>query len=421
MVYKFCQIIDNLLNINYADDFLDLVALGLIGDMMDLRNFETKYLIEKGLSNIQNPFFKAMIEKQSYVLKNELSPLGVAFYIAPYVNATIRVGSQREKRILFESMLNEKGFQEIESTKRGCKGQKETKVEQSCRNCTNLKNLQKKIRDNILLKTEEKIVNEKLLDNKILIIVFDENDTINKNLTGLIANQLMAKYQRPVLILNKTIYTKKEPSNDWERWLQKNNKQKKDNQVIFEGSGRGYEKSKFKNFKDFLNDSNLILYAEGHQNALGVGILEKNLNKFIEYSNNKLKNVNFNPYYNVDFLYNVNTINKTDILEIADLKHIWGQGIEEPLIMIEGINVPSGSLTLMAKDKHPTLKITLPNGISLIKFGSSEEEYQSLYSNLGCVKINIIGKCEKNIWNGIISPQIMIEDYEVIERAQYYF
>ena len=137
---------------------------------------------------------------------------------------------------------------------------------------------------------------------------------------------------------------------------------------------------------------------------MGVGILEKNLNKFIEYSNNKLKDVNFNPYYNVDFLYNVNTINKTDILEIADLKHIWGQGIEEPLIMIEGINVPSGSLTLMAKDKHPTLKITLPNGISLIKFGSSEEEYQSLYSNLGCVKINIIGKCEKNIWNGIISP-----------------
>ena len=100
----------------------------------------------------------------------------------------------------------------------------------------------------------------------------------------------------------------------------------------------------------------------------------------------------------------INTINKTDILEIADLKHIWGQGIEEPLIMIEGINVPSGSLTLMAKDKHPTLKITLPNGISLIKFGSSEEEYQSLYSNLGCVKINVIGKCEKNIWNGIISP-----------------
>ena len=46
----------------------------------------------------------------------------------------------------------------------------------------------------------------------------------------------------------------------------------------------------------------------------------------------------------------------------------------------EGIKVASNNLTLMSKDKNPTLKITMPDGISLIKFKSSEEEYEKLYS-----------------------------------------
>ena len=42
MVYKFCQFIDNLMATDYADSNLDLVALGMIADMMDMRDFETK-------------------------------------------------------------------------------------------------------------------------------------------------------------------------------------------------------------------------------------------------------------------------------------------------------------------------------------------------------------------------------------------
>ena len=43
------------MNVTYADDLLDLVALGLIADMMDLRDYETKRLIDKGLNHIINP------------------------------------------------------------------------------------------------------------------------------------------------------------------------------------------------------------------------------------------------------------------------------------------------------------------------------------------------------------------------------
>ena len=413
MVYKFCSYIDELMNVDYADQFLDLVALGMIADMMDLRDFETRHLITKGLTNIRNPYFKGMVEKQSYSLKDGISPIGVAFYIAPYVNATIRMGTQEEKLILFESMLDYRGYELISSTKRGCKGQQETRVEQACRNCTNIKSRQTKARD-AALETIERIIEEKkLLDNKILAIKLD-TFSADKNLTGLIANQLMAKYQRPVLLLNKVITP--EPIYDGTDTLIKVVEN-----VSWEGSGRGYDKSKFDNLREFLKESDLVMYAEGHANALGVGIADTHFNQFINYSNQALADFDFTPCYKVDFIFSGSDFRGSDIVEIAELKSLWGQGVEEPLVAIEHINIHNGNVMLMSPDKSPTLKITLPNGTSLIKFKSSQEEYEKLNSETGCITINIVGRCERNIWNGIVTPQILIEDYEIVGQQKYYF
>ena len=395
MVYKFCSYIDELLNVDYADQFLDLVALGEIADMMDLRDYETRHLITRGLEHIRNPYFKGMIDKQAYSLKDGITPIGVAFYIAPYVNATIRMGTQEEKLMLFESMLDYRGYELVPSTKRGCKGQQETRVEQACRNCTNIKNRQTKARDAALENIEQIIKEKNLLDNKILVIKLD-SFSADRNLTGLIANQLMSKYQRPVLLLNKTE----------EGW---------------EGSGRGYDKSKFDNLREFLKESELVMYAEGHANALGVGITDDNFIKFIDYSNQELAEFDFTPCYKVDFIFNGGDFRGKDIVEIAELKSLWGQGVDEPFVAIEHINVYAGNVVLMSPDKSPTLKITLPNGTSLIKFKSSQEEYEKLHSEVGCITINIVGKCERNIWNGMVTPQIIIEDYEIVGEQKYYF
>jgi single-stranded-DNA-specific exonuclease len=159
----------------------------MVADMMDLRDYETRHLITRGLENIRNPYFKGMVDKQSYSLKDGISPIGVAFYIAPYVNATIRMGTQEEKLMLFESMLDYRGYELVPSTKRGCKGQQETRVEQACRNCTNIKNRQTKARDAALENIERIIKEKNLLENKILAIKLDSFEA-DKNLTGLIAN-----------------------------------------------------------------------------------------------------------------------------------------------------------------------------------------------------------------------------------------
>jgi single-stranded-DNA-specific exonuclease len=323
------------------------------------------------------------------------------------------MGTQDEKLMLFESMLDYRGYELIPSTKRGCKGQQETRVEQACRNCTNIKNRQTKARD-AALETIERIIKEKnLLENKILAIKLD-SFSADKNLTGLIANQLMAKYQRPVLLLNKVI-------EDMSMYELDGTPITTREVISWEGSGRGYDKSKFDNLREFLKECEFVTYAEGHANALGVGIYDVFFDNFINYSNQALAEFDFTPCYKVDFIFNGADFKGSDIIEIAELKSLWGQGVEEPLIAIERINLHAGNVTLMSPDKSPTLKITLPNGTSLIKFKSSKEEYETFSTQTGCITINIVGKCERNEWNGIVKPQIIIEDYEIVGEEKYYF
>lgn len=135
-----------------------------------------------------------------------------------------------------------------------------------------------------------------------------------------------------------------------------------------------------------------------------MGINKKYLFDFINDANEKLKTYSFSNNYDVDFIYNAKEIKSKDILDIAELKSYWGQGVEEPLIAIERINITSDNIKLMSPDKNPTLKIILPNGISLIKFKSSLEEYERLKPKNGYITLTAIGRCEENIWNGNISP-----------------
>ena len=394
IVYKFCSKIDELMKIKEADTILDLVSLGMIADMMDMRNFETKHLIQKGLTRIENPFFKALVERQAYSIGETVTPIGVAFYIAPLINATIRVGTQNEKEVMFKAMLNHCAYDMIPSTKRGEKGKTEAIVIQAVRNATNVRNRQKKARDNGFEYVEQIIAANNLDKNKIIVVQVSED--LDKNLTGLIANQLMAKYQKPVLLVRET------------------------DEGLLQGSARGYDKSELKDLKSFLLESGFMEYAEGHAAAMGVGIYKDKVNALVDYSNTVLANYDFSACYDVDYEYMSNDFKAQDIIDIGSMKSLWGKGVDEAMVVIKGIKITSNNITLMSANKNPTIKITLQNGTSLIKFGASQAEFESLKSS-GYTEIDVIGTCAINEWQGMITPQILIKDYEVVGKQDYYF
>lgn len=412
VVWQFCRFIDKHMGVNYADNYLDLVALGMDADMMSMLSKETKHLINKGLKQIKNPFFAAMVDKNSYSIGDEVTPMGVAFYVAPFVNAIVRSGTMEEKELIFKSMLKFKAFEKIPSTKRGHKpGEMEQLYIQAIRTATNVKNRQTRTQDAGLAFLENMIEENNLLDNKVLMFLLKPGD-IDRNIAGLIANKFMAKYQRPCCILTRV--------------------EDENGKISYQGSARGCDKTGVTEFKDMCEKTNCIMFAEGHQGAFGLGIYSHTIGyddeiageaiyQFIDRTNEMLKNTSDEAVYYVDYIYNGHEVNGNHILDIARLNHLWGKDMDEPFIAIKNLKVTKDMLTLMSPDKKPTLKITLPNKVSLIKFGSSQEEYDKLFSEMGYVEIDVVGRCNKNEWNGWVTPQIFIEDYDVIDKAKYIF
>lgn len=400
VVYKFCSYIDQLLGYDYANDYIDLATVGIIADVMDLRDYEIREIILRGMQGFRNPLLKAMVAKDKFHFEGkQLTPFNIAWYIAPYINAITRSATEQEKLVVFESMIEYLAYKTIPSTKRGCKGQNETRVEQAVRTCANVKNRQSKAKENASDSVFQTIKDENLLEHKILAIRLDPKYAADKNLTGLIANGLLDLYCRPVLILNKV---------------------EEEGKVYWQGSGRGYDKANLGSLRDLLESSGLVQYAQGHAMAFGVSIPEENYDALVQYVDEAYKDFDCSPVYSVDLIWDgAKDLSSHAFAEIADEEKIWGKGVEDPLIAIENFRIYGNQLRLFGLDKgKPTLNIQLDDGSSLVKFKSSEEEYELLHSDLGYVIINAVGTCTRSIW-GI--PQFNIQDYEIIGRNDYYF
>lgn len=246
ITWQFCRYLDDyIFHTNHAEKYYDLVAIGNCADMMSLKSIETKHLINKGLSDdyVKNPFLYYMAQKNAYSLGNHITPIGAAFYIVPFVNAVTRSGTQQEKELIFDAMLNFKAFNIVPSTKRGCKGQTEKLVEQAVRTATNVKARQTREQDKAMELLEKRIETENMLDHAVLLFLLNQGE-IASGLAGLVANKLMAKYQRPCCILTLTT------GEDGD---------------FFSGSARGYSKSGIESFKEICESfgGDVIHYAQG--------------------------------------------------------------------------------------------------------------------------------------------------------------
>ena len=394
--------------------------------MMSLKSIETKHLILKGLKdeNLKNPFIYGMAQKNSFSLGNHITPMGAAFYIAPFVNAMVRSGTLEEKELLFSSMLKYKAFNQILSNKRGHKqGEMESILDQALRTATNVKNRQTRAQDAAMELIESRIEEENMMEHKVLLFLMEPGQ-IDKNIAGLCANKIMAKYQRPVCILTKVVETELEQNGFIKEYDNETNQEiltpNYEHKVSYQGSARGCDKVGLMNFKDVCTATGVIMYAEGHQGAFGLGVAAENIDSFIQKTDELLKDMSDEPLYYVDYIYEGNRINDQNILDIASLEDLWGKDMDEAYVAIKDLKVDKNMLTLMSPDKRPTLKITLPNKVALIKFGSSQEEYESLLSE-GYVKLDIVGRCKRNEWNGWITPQILIEEYQITGQSKYIF
>ena len=402
VVWQFCRYIDEKMHTNFADYYLDLVALGLTGDMMSLTSIETKHLIMKGFEpeNIHNPYIYEMWQKNKFKLGEHITSIDAAFYIVPMINAVQRSGTIEEKELLFKSMLKYEAFQMIDSNKRGHKpGEQERLVDQAVRMSTNVKNRQTREQDKMMEELESLMLDLGLLDHKVILFALDEGE-LNRNIAGLIANKIANKYQRPCCILSQVI--------------------DENGEILYQGSARGYEATGVTNFKTICEAAGAE-WCQGHENAFGMCLAAGAVKRFLAQTDAALANISAEPIYYVDYIYNGADVQSDDILTIANLSNLWGKDFDEAIVAVENLKVSKDMITIYRKTGN-TLKISLPNKISLMKFNATDEECFKLENFEGAyLSLNIVGKCNQNEWMGSVSPQIFIEDYEITGSGKYLF
>lgn len=393
VVYKFCEVLDSILGVRLAQNYLDLVALGEIADVMDRTNTETNYLMVEGLNNIQNKGFQTLIESQSYSLKEKaifpyqgLTTIDVAFYIAPLINALIRVGTIVEKEALFYCFIDPD--KEVQSTKRGAKpGDIETAAEQTARVAKNAKARQDKLKEKALDLIDGKIQKDGLLDNNIIFVELDSGDNIPQELTGLIAMQVVSKYHKPCMI------------------------GRRNSAGEIQGSIRSDSNfSGMPNFKEFLEQSSLVMYVAGHAGAAGFGVMSTNVPRLMQYANTELSAADFENCYTVDYVLDANDDNQALVRTLASYPQYFGNHIDEVRLVVE--NIPVTNVFVMGANKD-SVKISY-NGIDYVRF-KDEDFVLAAQASMG-QKLDVYGRANLNYFNGRMAVQFFIDDYEFVVR-----
>ncbi|MCF8001675.1 MAG: DHH family phosphoesterase [Halanaerobiales bacterium] len=394
VVFKFCQVLDDITGSNYAKDLVDLAALGIASDNMDMRNRDNIVIIRRGiyLMNQQdkgNKFIKALIDKKSYSLGDKVYPIDIMFYIAPLINAVIRLGTKDEKEMMFEAFI--RGGSKVVGSGRNNKGQMVFIEGEMARIAGNIKRRQRKKETKGMEKLSQ-IVEKNQKDNKIIIL--DATNIISNSMTGLVANKIQSKFGKPTLILIKN-----------------------ESDGLYYGSGRCPSGTELDDFRKYLNNTGLVEYAEGHASAFGICIKQENINKLIELSNKLLEKYEFKQIYNIDFLVPSQKLDGSYIFKLDEMKHLWGTDLREPLMMVTGMKIDKGNLELIGK-KSNIIKIKY-QGIEYIMFRAEDKIKEIPDTN--SYTVNVIGKPNVNEWRGKVVPQIIMEDCEIKGNDSFVF
>ena len=409
VVFKFLEVMDELHEHPEVEarDFLGYVALGMIADLMDLRNPETRFLTLSGLKYLteDSSLLNAIVERNSYAIQNKITIQSVGWNVAPMLNACFRQGTREDKLNMFEAMVDigsdrVYGYQPLRATKDNPNKEyvEEDLVHHMIRVMETLKreqDKQKKENTKILIKIIEET---NLKDNKIIIL--DTTGIINPTHTGITANELAKKYQRPVLLLTEY--------NDEE----------------YGGSGRNYDKFELDNLNEFVCSSGLA-DANGHANSFGIKIRKDNVDAFVEYCNTELVNADIRPIYHVDFEIPVTRLKEKHVKQVGKWQDLFGgKGMDAPLFAVTGIKVDSTDIKLLKNLMKFDLEINGQTLTFIRKFTSADLYKQIIHeadvtrgnrsgeSGNKKLDVTIIGRFTINEWNGKEYPQIEIVEIE---------
>lgn len=376
-------------------DFRDLAAVGIIADAMNMSSLGNNFLAYYGLKNINNKFIKTLAEKQERGIKNpnSLTKIDVAFYIAPVINGVIRSGSVEDKEAVFKAMSNNNNDEIITTEWRGVQRQ-ETIYQYAVRLAANAKSRQDSAKKKSFEWLCEKIESEGHDKDNLIIATLDTNESkkVSPTITGLIAMELVKKFNRPALVLRETDYN---------------------NIHCFGGSGRNGSFFGLPDLKSFIHQSG-VTYGEGHSNAFGAFLTADEIERLRKYANEKLNPLSFENIYEVDYIFKDKyDIDSEMLYQMASYDDLWGNSIPQPKFAFT-VDYCKTDIFIMGKDRS-SYKIKCGD-VSFVGFKDNAVAEKLLSITNGTAVI--VGRPQLNSWQGNVSIQVMVDDIDIVEREE---
>ena len=364
VVYKIVGLIERMFDdgLIEAEKYIDLAGVGVYADMMPMDEPENRYIVSQALLNIHNMGLERILKSAKGVNLNNLSGDTIGFTIAPLINGTARMGNIQDA---IELLLTDEDKEVKRIRLRMHRANEERKT------------MQKELAEELMQDVDH--------SGKMIFVVTDKSAS---GFNGLIAQDIAQKYQKPVFVgrlKNGEIH----------------------------GSARTYGGVKL---KTFFEDSGLVLYASGHEGALGIGFKESQfdlIKEYVEEHGESASTVERIMYYDIH-------LDSTEVLDSIDLiesfNHITGINCPKILVRVDDLMV--NERKVLGANLN-TVKFSTMDEIDLIKF-RVDEEYADEVGTMDT--ISVVGELKWNEWTKfrpvyevIRTIQVMINDYKLEE------
>jgi single-stranded-DNA-specific exonuclease len=374
--WKMCQVLDDYFGTDYSDTYIDLVAMGLQGDLMNLMQNENRYLVSKGINNIKNVGIRAILE-ESKRDPNKITANDIGFLLAPNINAACRMD---RIEVILDLLVETDYLQAKEKAKQVLKMNEERKKIQA--------------------EFNQKLVSQVSPEDKCSIII---DNIIGKGFKGLVAGDFSNQFQKFIMIISE------------------------DEDDTYAGSYRAYGDF---DLMEFLRAIPEVIYAEGHPQAGGVRFKRSDLDKIQKYLNDNLTINAEDQFLEYILEFDIEELNEKLIKQIETFYTISGKGFETGKFLIK--NIRPQKKDILGKDKN-TVKITatpmsksyfydddellkMNPSATLMKFRTNAEYFDDSFIGK---EIEVVGNLNLNVYTNYQKKttktvQVFLDDFRVI-------
>ena len=348
----------------YPDFLLDLVAIGTVADMVSLTD-ENRIFVKQGIELLnEDPRIGIKMLLELSNITTNIDEQTIGFYIAPKLNS---IGRMDSAKVGLSFLMAE-----------------DASVAKSLAEQIEEYNVQRKeVTENIVKDVIETIENNDVKNKSVIMVSGDYHEGV----LGIVASNIVEKYQRPVLIMNNK-------------------------EGILKGSARSVFDFNIYTAINKIGDK-FIAYG-GHTLAAGFSFDEQNFkeiektlcNEFDEYkNNNELKSTK-----NIDIVSSLEEVSYQFLNSLEVLKP-FGMDFEKPNILLENAKVIEK--VYFGADKQ-YLRLTIADEVGNLECISFKDNMIFKDVNVNDT-IDLLCTLDKNYFNGRTKLQAYIIDMQVKE------